>query len=57
MTATFARVKCHFRAIIATGGVFLVAMGVLIWTGELFRLNIQARQLMNHLHLNFFNEV
>jgi cytochrome c-type biogenesis protein len=57
MTATFARLKRHFPVIIATGGVFLIAMGVLIWTGELFRLNVQAQQFMNDLHLNFFNEV
>ena len=57
MTATFARVKRHFPVIIATGGVLLVAMGLLIWTGELFQLNIQAQQLMDRLHLNFFNEI
>lgn len=57
MTSVFARVKRHFPVIIAVGGVSLVAMGVLIWTGELFRLNIEAQQLLDKLHLNFFNEV
>jgi cytochrome c-type biogenesis protein len=56
-SAAFARVRRHFPLVIASGGVLLVAMGVLIWTGELFRLNIQAQQLMSQLGLNFFNEV
>jgi len=56
-TAVFDRVKRHFPLIIAIGGVLLVATGVLIWTGELFRLNIQAQKLMSDLHLNFFNDV
>ena len=32
-------------------------MGVLIWTDEFFRLNIEAQSLMNDLDINFFNEV
>jgi hypothetical protein len=32
-------------------------MGVLMWTDELFRLNIEAQSLMNNLDINFFNEV
>jgi cytochrome c-type biogenesis protein len=42
--------------VIATGAV-LVAMGVLVWTGELFQLNIQAQRLLDTLGLNFFNSV
>jgi hypothetical protein len=41
----------------ATGGAILTAMGVLMWNGELFRLNIEVQQLMNDLDINFFNEV
>ena len=43
--------------IIAAGGAVLIVMGVLIWTGELFQLNIQAQELLNRLGINFFNEV
>jgi cytochrome c-type biogenesis protein len=57
MTKAFSAVKRHYRAIVASGGAVLVAMGVLIWTGELFRLNIEAQQLLDEIGLNFFNDV
>jgi cytochrome c-type biogenesis protein len=57
LTGAFAAVKRHYRVIIATGGAVLIAMGVLIWTGELFQLNIQAQELLNRLGINFLNEV
>jgi cytochrome c-type biogenesis protein len=57
MTTAFGVVKRHYRAIMATGGAILIAMGVLIWTGELFQLNIQAQRLLSSLGLNFFNEI
>ena len=57
MTTAFAWVKRHYNAIMATGGVVLIAMGVLVFTGELTRLNIEAQQALNDLGINFFNEV
>ena len=57
MTTAFDVVNRHYRAIMATGGAILIAMGVLIWTGELFQLNIEAQRLLSQLGLNFFNEV
>jgi cytochrome c-type biogenesis protein len=57
MTKAFIAVKRHYRAIMAAGGAVLVAMGLLIWTGELFRLNIEAQRLLDELGLNFFNDV
>ena len=57
MTTAFAVVKRHYQAIVAVGGVILIAMGVLIWTGELFQLNIEAQNWMEELGLDFFNEV
>jgi cytochrome c-type biogenesis protein len=57
MTAAFAVVKRHYAVIMAAGGAILIGMGVLIWTDELFRLNIEAQSLMNDLDINFFNEV
>jgi cytochrome c-type biogenesis protein len=57
MTTAFSFVKRHYSAIMATGGVVLIIMGVLVFTGELTRLNIEAQQWLNDLGLNFFNEV
>jgi cytochrome c-type biogenesis protein len=56
-TATFAIVKRHYGAVMTAGGVVLIAMGVLIWTGELVTLNAHAQRLLSDLGLNFFNEV
>jgi cytochrome c-type biogenesis protein len=57
MTSAFAVVKRHFPVIIGVGGAVLIVMGVLIWTGELFQLNIKAQQLLESLGLDFFNHV
>jgi cytochrome c-type biogenesis protein len=57
MTTAFGAVKRHYRAIMAVGGAILIAMGVLIWTNELFRLNIEAQQLLDSVGLNFFQDV
>jgi cytochrome c-type biogenesis protein len=57
MTTAFGVVKRHYGAVIATGGIVLIAMGVLIWTGEFFRLNIEAQNLLNDLGLDVWNSV
>jgi cytochrome c-type biogenesis protein len=57
MTTAFAVVKRHYQAIVATGGVILIAMGILIWTGELTQLNIEAERFMSELGLDFLNSV
>ncbi len=57
MTRAFAAVKRHYSLLIGAGGAILIAMGVLIWTGELFQLNIEAQRFLDSLGLNFFNEV
>lgn len=57
MTTAFAVVKRHYQAIVAFGGLILIAMGVLIWTGELSQLNTEAINWMESLGLDFFNEV
>ena len=49
MTTAFDVVKRHYAAIIAVGGVILIAMGVLVFTGEFFQLNIEAQKLTNEL--------
>lgn len=57
MTTAFEAVKRHYAAIIATGGAILIVMGVLVYTNELFQLNIEAQKLLDDLGLNFFQEV
>lgn len=47
----------HYSAIMAGGGAILIVMGVLIWTGELFRLNIEAQRFLESVGLDFFSEV
>jgi len=56
-TTAFAVVKRHYSAVLTAGGLVLIVMGVLIWTGELAMLNAQAQRLMSDLGLDFFNEV
>ncbi len=57
MASVFAVVKRHRRGVILTGGIVLIAMGVLIWTRELSQLNIRAQQALNGLGIDFFNTV
>jgi len=57
MTSAFAAVKRHYQAIVAVGGLILIAMGVLIWTGELFQMNIEVQSWMENLGLDFWNQV
>jgi cytochrome c-type biogenesis protein len=57
MSSAFAVVKRHYAVVIAAGGIVLIAMGVLIWTGEFFRLNVEAQQLLDDLGLDFWSGV
>ncbi len=57
MTTAFTFVKRHYAVIMATGGVVLIAMGVLVFTGEFTRLNIELQRDMQDIGINFFNEV
>jgi cytochrome c-type biogenesis protein len=52
MTSAFAFVKRHYWLITAAGGGILIAMGILILTGEFFQLNIEAQKLTNDLGLD-----
>jgi cytochrome c-type biogenesis protein len=54
-TSAFAVVKRHYPLIIGTGGAILIAMGVLIWTGEFSQLNITVSHWLQSLHLPNFN--
>ncbi len=57
MTTAFGWVKRHYAGIMAAGGVVLIAMGVLVFTGELTSLNADAQRALDDLGINFFNEV
>jgi cytochrome c-type biogenesis protein len=47
----------HYTAITVVSGIVLVAMGVLLLTNELTRLNSEALQLMDDLGINFFSDI
>jgi cytochrome c-type biogenesis protein len=51
-TSAFARVKRHYRVVIAVGGVLLIATGVLLWTGEFARLNAEAQTVLGSIGLD-----
>jgi len=53
MTSVFDVVKRHYAVIVGVGGAILIAMGVLIWTGELQQLNIEAQQFHDRIGLDF----
>ena len=57
MTSAFDVVKRHFPIVIGVSGAILITVGVLIWTGELFVLNIKAQQLLKRLGIDFFSSV
>src|SRR5260370_50308 len=57
MTLMFGYIKRPFGAIVFAGGAVLIAMGVLVWTGELFQLNIEAQNFLRGTGLDFFNSV
>ena len=57
LTTAFDAVKRHYGVIMAVGGAILIAMGVLVYTEELFRLNIEVQRFLDQFGLNFFQNV
>ena len=57
MTTAFAVVKRHYQAIVAVGGVILIAMGFLILSGEMSRLNLEAQNWLESSGIDFWNTV
>ena len=53
----FGWVKRHYAGIQVAAGLILVVMGVLVYTNELFRLNIEIQKLLSEFGLNFFQSV
>ncbi len=52
MTTAFEAVRRHYTAIMAVAGGTLIAMGVLILTGDFFQLNVEAQRLTSDLGLD-----
>jgi len=50
-TRTFAFVRRHYGVVIAIGGLILIAMGILVLTGEVTRLNIELQRWADELGL------
>jgi cytochrome c-type biogenesis protein len=57
MTTAFAVIKRHYQAIVAVGGVILIAMGILILNGDFARLNLEAEHWLSGLGIDFWNQV
>jgi cytochrome c-type biogenesis protein len=56
-TAAFRWLRDRYLIITAVSGVVLIAMGVLLFTGELTRLNLEAQQALDGLGLDFVYEL
>lgn len=54
---SFDWIKRHYQAIQVVSGLVLIAMGVLVLTDQLFRVNIEVQQALDGLGLNFFKSV
>ncbi|HET8979559.1 MAG TPA: cytochrome c biogenesis CcdA family protein [Solirubrobacteraceae bacterium] len=54
-TSAFNVIKRHYGVVIGTGGAVLIAMGVLIWTGEFTQLNITVSHWIQAAGLPNFN--
>jgi cytochrome c-type biogenesis protein len=55
VTSALTVVKRHYPIVIGAGGVVLIGMGVLIWTGEFTQLNITVNHWLQSLGLPDFN--
>jgi cytochrome c-type biogenesis protein len=53
----FAFFRRHHAVVQVVSGLMLIGMGVLVLTGELFRLNIQAQHVLGKVGLNFFQSI
>jgi cytochrome c-type biogenesis protein len=56
-TEAFRWLRDRYLVITAVSGVVLITMGLLLFTGELQRLNVEAQDALNSLGLNFFKDV
>jgi cytochrome c-type biogenesis protein len=56
-TRAFSWFRRHYAAVQVVSGVILVGMGALVFSGELFRLNVQAQRALNDLGLNLWQSL
>ncbi len=56
-TVAFSWLRDRYLAITFVSGLILIAMGVMILTGELTRLNIEAQQFLDSLGLDFLYRI
>lgn len=56
-TTAFNWIKRHYAIINGFAGVLLIAIGVLVLSGELFRLNVEVQNFLENWNLNFFEDV
>ena len=57
MTSAFKWLRERYVIVTALSGLVLITMGVLLATGELQRLNIQAQEALDSMGLDFFKSV
>jgi cytochrome c-type biogenesis protein len=55
VTSALTVIRRHYAVVIGAGGVVLIGMGVLIWTGEFTQLNITVNHWLNTLGLPDFS--
>jgi cytochrome c-type biogenesis protein len=55
LTSAFDIVKRHYPIVIGVGGLVLISMGVMIWTGEFTQLNITVNHWLQSLGLPDLN--
>jgi cytochrome c-type biogenesis protein len=56
-TSAFRWLRDRYLIITGISGAVLIAMGILLFTGELTTLNLKAQDALDGLGLNFFNEL
>jgi cytochrome c-type biogenesis protein len=57
MTTAFRWLRDHYAVITALSGLVLIAMGLLLLTGELTQLNLKAQDALDSLGLNVFKDL
>ena len=56
-TSAFRWLRDRYLIVTAVSGAVLIAMGVLLFTGELTQLNIEAQQALDSIGLNIFGDL
>lgn len=54
---SFGWVKRHYAGIQVGAGLVLVAMGVLVYSNQLFRINVEVQRFLSQFDLNIFQKI